>query len=349
VKQVRQRANDWNPALHPRGPNGQFVERPFNLPDDAPDFGDMGTGEVLSYIDDNDDGTLSETVLDPDSPVTVDGIPDDASSLDDIGDGDTATPDTDGGTAKSVTDLDSFEELSPGDQIEWEDGATSDEIEEVVETEDGEIFAVTEDGFYSEAVALPDDSGRDLTPEAQTLEDDLGIQTADLTGLGEEGRQEVVSILRNEFDEDLREHFGAVGAVTTTPPSDIEGGEAAAAYQGSTRTLYINPDSFADTPSDGELNPGGIGLGPTDRERLIQHELSHTQHFMKSAEEYGNLRERGLTADERDLAAEEVSSYAAQNPHEFVAEVATGLKNDLDFDDDVLDLYDELNGPEVNT
>jgi len=84
---------DWNPALHPRDPDtGQFVERSFGVPSDAPDFGDMSTEETLSYIDENG-GDVAGTVFDPDSSVTVDGVPNDATSFDDIGDG-TDTPES---------------------------------------------------------------------------------------------------------------------------------------------------------------------------------------------------------------------------------------------------------------
>jgi len=112
--------------------------------------------------------------------------------------------------------------------------------------------------------------------------------------------------------------------------------------------LYINPDKFPDKPDDNDPDKGDTLLAGSKR-GVIQHELAHTRHFDSDPATYGDLRDRGLTAEERRRAESEVSDYGATTPHEFVAEVATGLKNDLDFDDDVLDLYDELNGPEVNT
>jgi len=358
---------DFNPALHPRDPDtGQFVERPFDLPDDAPDFGERTVKETLEYLDNN--GAAVGAVLDPDTEVTVDGVPNTATSLDDIpedgddGEGDTDTDtDTDTGDApdgegRTVprSEIDSFEEdLEPGDRIQFDDGSETPPIEEVVE-DDGTVAAIHEEGFVVEDSVLADpDDGPDLTPEGETIQEDLGVQTVDLSGLDEGARQDLVDALRTEFDrdEDLRGAFGAVGSVTTTPPSDIRNDddrEAAAAFQGSTRTLYVNPDSFNEAPSDGELRPGGIGLGPTDRQTTVQHELGHARHFLKDAEEYGSLRDRGLTDAEKQLASDEVSSYAAYNPQEFVAEVHTGLRNGVDFDDDVRDLYEELNGPEVS-
>jgi len=365
VTPVRQRANDFNPALHPRDPDtGQFVERSFQVPDDAPDFGDMSAPETLQYLDDN--GADVSSVLAPDSGVTIDGIPDDATSVSDIGGGDggeesgddTAT-DTDdgdgGGRAVPESDITSFQEdLEPGDRIQYDDGSESSPIEEIVE-DDGTVAAIFDEGFITEGTFTTDpDGGRDLTPEGETIQEELGVNTVDLSGLDEDARQDLVDSLQTEFenDEDLREFFGVVGAVQTTPPSDLrgeEGSNAAAAFQGSTRTFYVNPETFNDLQSDGELRPGGVGLGPTDRQTMVQHELGHARHFSKDAKEYGAIEERNLTDTEKQLASEEVSSYAAYNPHEFVAEVHTGLRNGVDFGDDVLELYEELNGPEVSS
>jgi len=367
VPTPRHASLDFNPALHPRDPEtGEFVERPFDLPDDAPDFGERSVKETLEYLDDN--GAAVDAVLDPDTEVTVDGVPEGATSLDEIpedgddGEGDTDTDtDTDTGGAPdgegrtvSRSEIDSFkEDLEPGDRIQYDDGSESPPIEEVVE-DDGTVAAIHEEGFVVEdSVLVGPDDGPDLTPEGETIQEDLGVQTVNLSGLGEGARQDLVDALRTEFDrdEDLRRLFETAGSVQTTPPSDLRNDDdrnAAAAFQGSTRTLYVNPESFNDElGSGGEIEPGGVILS-TDRQKTIQHELGHARHFMKDAETFGEVRERGLTDAEKQLANEEVSGYAAYTPLEFVAEVHTGLRNGVDFDDEVRDLYEELNGPEVS-
>ncbi|PHQ43937.1 hypothetical protein Z052_02005 [Halorubrum sp. C191] len=74
---------DFNPALHPRDPDtGQFVERRFDLPDDAPNFGEMSTKETLAYIEEN--GGPVDPIFDPDANVTVDGVPNNATSVEEI-------------------------------------------------------------------------------------------------------------------------------------------------------------------------------------------------------------------------------------------------------------------------
>jgi hypothetical protein len=77
---------EWNPSLHPRNPeNGKFVERSFDVPDDMPDFESRGVKGTLQYLQENDADV--EAILEPESGVTIDGVPNDATSVDDIPEG----------------------------------------------------------------------------------------------------------------------------------------------------------------------------------------------------------------------------------------------------------------------
>jgi len=74
---------DWNPALHPRDPDtGQFVERSFGIPDSAPNFDELNQKETLQYL--ALEGEEISPILDPQSDVTVDGVPNDATDIGDI-------------------------------------------------------------------------------------------------------------------------------------------------------------------------------------------------------------------------------------------------------------------------
>lgn len=79
---------DWNPAAHPRGPDGQFIERPYDIPDDTADrIDDMATSDVLESL--VDAGELSDGDLNAlltDDGVRIDGIPDSAETRDDLAD-----------------------------------------------------------------------------------------------------------------------------------------------------------------------------------------------------------------------------------------------------------------------
>jgi len=180
------RANDWTPELHPRDPRtGQFIERPFDLPDDAPDFVDMGQKERLSYLDDN--GADLSDIFDPNSPVTVDGVPNDATSLDDVPDGD-----EDGSAADLRRGADTIEtgdeiapeSVEPGDVVQVGTGRLSKyvEVEEVDTSLNSPILRGT-DASGSEVTAPTDgkavvEANRVETPEFDLdWGDDLDTRT----------------------------------------------------------------------------------------------------------------------------------------------------------------------------
>jgi len=111
---------DWNPALHPRDPEtGQFVERPFSVPDSAPDITDMSQKDTLEYLD--SEGENIDSILNADSDVTVDGVPNDATSIDEIPDDADGEADPDKADADTGTKV-SDEIPTPPDVMEdaWE-------------------------------------------------------------------------------------------------------------------------------------------------------------------------------------------------------------------------------------
>jgi hypothetical protein len=151
---------DFNPAAHPRDPKtGKFVERPFDIPSDAPNFSDMSTKETLSYIDENG-GDVDGTVFDPATPVTVDGVPNDATSLDDVPDG----PDEIG---NNDTDADVITtESLPDDAAEFRRGVDTVETGEEVDVEDVEPgdTVVVGDGRLSQYVEVEEVNTRFASP-----------------------------------------------------------------------------------------------------------------------------------------------------------------------------------------
>lgn len=134
---------EFVPELHPRDPEtGQFVERPFDLPDDAPDFVDMSTRERLEYLDENDDaGVIGDTLFNPDESITADGVPNNATSIDDVPEGDDLPADPDPAEADSpIPDLpDGIEGFGEVDQATIDPGwseAKVDEFRDAVERGD---------------------------------------------------------------------------------------------------------------------------------------------------------------------------------------------------------------------
>jgi len=122
----KEEALDWNPALHPRNPkNGKFVERPFNVPDDSPSFGDRSAVEILGYL--SDAGEDIDAVLNSD--ITIDGVPDDVESVSDIREEEARRRQERTGGFNEVTDETGVE---LAEQI-----PTSDERQEIVTEDNG--------------------------------------------------------------------------------------------------------------------------------------------------------------------------------------------------------------------
>jgi len=68
---------DWNPAFHPRGPDGKFVERPFDIPE-LDDIGDLSGPEVLERL--GEEGEDVDSIL-QDQGIHIDDVPDEPDSL----------------------------------------------------------------------------------------------------------------------------------------------------------------------------------------------------------------------------------------------------------------------------
>jgi len=81
----------------------------------------------------------------------------------------------------------------------------------------------------------------------------------------------------------------------------------------------------------------------SDAAGIIRHEMAHYLHGKKKRY---NLIAVPLTPDQRDMATVKVSRYAGTVSTEFVAEVFAAGSAGRVFDDEVMDLYRKLGGPE---
>lgn len=163
------RTNDWNPALHPRDPDtGKFVERTFSIPDDAPDFTENSTKENLQYLQDND--AEIDAVLDPNSAVTVDGVPRDATSIDDIADDE----EDDDGQSMIDAALDNLQSIKSGnpDEVNDGDGSSSSDVPTVSPDDSDD-----ESSDDQTPVVSPDDES-DGSGDSQVPVEDISDETA---------------------------------------------------------------------------------------------------------------------------------------------------------------------------
>jgi hypothetical protein len=300
---------------------------------------DETTGDtLLGYVDeDGEEFFVYEDILCRD--VTVPGAADEGS-------GEGEVPDDPGGAGGE----EAGPEFQEGQEIESPSGepatvAAYDEDTDVVlyETEDGE------------ELMAPGDSFRETEePEVSETEERLteltGAQTVNVDDLSDQ-QVEALETAWEDFDEAVGVPEMAVFNLTTEPPDDVGAG-AGASYTLSSRTLYLNPDGLDPESKQADFEEGFIATETV--EGSMFHELAHAKHFQDVLGGDGpgsmsDLRDAELTDEQKEVVEEEVSWYASTSPTELVAEVSSGLYEGREYSDEVLEMYEELGGHEVNT
>lgn len=83
-------AADFNPSLHPRGPDGKFISRPWDVPGggdlfEEPGISETSTHKLVEFMGDVSGEPDVDAILSDDG-IRIDGIPDDIDSLDELKD-----------------------------------------------------------------------------------------------------------------------------------------------------------------------------------------------------------------------------------------------------------------------
>ncbi len=97
-------------------------------------------------------------------------------------------------------------------------------------------------------------------------------------------------------------------------------------------------------PEDYKQFPGTVSASI---ESAMAHELMHAAHFKKVGREQGFQYQLQEFTPEAKKIARGVSSYAATNPSEFVAEVGALLIEGKPVDSRAMTMYRALNGPQI--
>jgi hypothetical protein len=214
-----------------------------------------------------------------------------------------------------------------GDGGETSDGPSPSQIQDDVQSR----LDSADDPFQESADIVSEATGvEDVTMPTADTREDLVQLTSTLAYAGEQGMMDPVE------------------GIDTGPQ-----GDAVAAFRANDNTLRFK-ESVGTAEMEGSAEEGQT-VGD-DLEWLVLHELGHAHHFEEydSLDEIGEVLDTGMSVsgdgewiggDRVDLADEEVSSYGRTSHGEFVAEVFSGLAMGQDFSDDVLEIYDELDGP----
>jgi len=302
--------------------------------------GDEGGGDDQDFsdVDVDEDGEeffIYEDLLSRD--VTLPGTEEEAGGAGE-GDGDPG-----GGDGEEAGP-----EFQEGQEIESPDGepatvAAYDEETDVVlyETESGEELMAPGDSFRE--TEEPEVSERE-----ERLSELTGIRNVNVDDLSDE-QVDAFETAWEDFDEAVGVPDQAVFNLTTEPPDDVGMG-AGASYTLSSRRLYLNPDGLDPESKKEDFEEGYIATETV--EGSMFHELAHAKHFSDALGGDGpgmsELREAELTDEQKEIAEEEVSWYASTSPTELVVEVSSGLYEGQEYSDEVLEMYEELGGHEVN-
>jgi hypothetical protein len=287
----KEEALAWNPALHPRGPDGKFVERSFNVPDDLPDFESMGVKGTLEYLDEQ--GEDVGAILDPESGVTIDGVPNDATSMDDI---DTGVPT--GGELESEA-----ASIRDSDAPEFE---RRDEIASLVEESTGvptrfDDFTPEQAFEAAAGVATVQEREGSLPDSIDQITSSISSGTTedfDATPLGAYTRRNnagIIEIDPEQFTDETMKDLNADGWLTGDRPRDAIVHEIAHA---------IHYQRHKDGVGDGFIGKSMPMDDKTEeaiRENLSEYGASNVKEFV--AEGY-TLRANGgdLMGDELNLS-----------------------------------------------
>jgi hypothetical protein len=326
----------------------------------------------------NPDGSIDvdrlqsgDTVLKGDDEVTIDGVEEDDigtlvgftnndtgeeymiynDMLEDFSvpgvDGDEDTDDdTDGGTDDADAEFTAGDEvLSPTGEPATITAYDAETNTVVYETEDGEEMFSTVEGLESTEVENETDANTQRVLDEVDLPDNVSVGVEDM----DESRVESTINGLNEFDEAVGIDDADLFTIQDSPQDDVS--EAAgAAYHSGQRSLYIKPDSVDEDTRQQEFEAGF--LATETPEGSIHHEMmhaKHTQNVLQSDElDLDELREVDFDDDTAQLIEDEVSTYAATNATEFVAEVGSSIiERDASYSDEIMDLYEQYGGPEV--
>lgn len=125
-------------------------------------------------------------------------------------------------------------------------------------------------------------------------------------------------------------------------------GKGVAAYISELNAIGINPaaELWNDPQKHMQQLREAGKFSTADPDHPIFHELGHAALKQNiGAEKYAAMRGRQLTPTQQQFISKHVSSYAAQDPIEMVAEVFSGLVTGREFPKGVMDIYRMHGGP----
>lgn len=229
----------------------------------------------------------------------------------------------------------------------WDDGAIN------LWTSDGLTIIQVDDGEFDTPYKLTDEDGNEIQPSEPESDyeppEDLSdhetevssaFETDDvnLEGVDQDAAADVLTEAAESDDvPDVRAVSTDIDELQAEIEDDVD---AVASWNFVSRELYLNPDTFNDETAQRGHEQGW--LVAESAEDMLWHEIGHAVVYANNSP--AEVLNQEFDADEAELVFNEVSKMAATSPHEFAAEVYSGLMSGEDYSDEVMDLFDGVGG-----
>jgi hypothetical protein len=355
TRRYRARQNEtWEPDLHPRDPDtGKFVERSFDIPGDESALLDVSSESMLGYLDNN--GAPIDSVLDPNSAVTVEDVPRNLDSPDNI---------------DGIGDLESMFTDEPDDGDDNQDDADAD-VDPLIPTSDTPADEMPSGTELADSVReISDQTSKfDAGPSPSERIGDLiqtvtGLET-DFSSLDPQQAREV-GIAVGEFQEE----FGALPTRLQSIKGDLK--QPVIDYHRSEDNAMPIASHVSNEDFDPEIDEGsGIQISNTKMtgprvenlnddgyivsrqvRDLIVHEMAHAVHLERAENGDATGYDDKNLVDISELPSlqsridEVVSTYGSTISPEFVAEMyVKQFRGEADeIPVDITDFYETLMG-----
>ena len=259
------------------------------------------------------------------------------------------------GSAPSDTD---FRRLQvPDNAVSIDDPSEAPEGAQIVEGDRGGLYYVPSGGGGEDTVQDPQQTEQEVT-EIIENEDNEALENY----IAEQTDVEDVDLPLMEMSEDDKvqlsatlAHAGEVGMTENIDEINTETpGDAYGVFNFNTKELGFSFDLSSDTFQEDYDEDYAVG---DDLEYLALHEMAHSQHEMQlSEEEYNEVADNTLAVNREgewvgmeraDAVEDNVSTYAVKNGAELVAEMFAGLAMGEEYSDDMMEIYEEYDGPDT--
>lgn len=201
-----------------------------------------------------------------------------------------------------------------------------------------------------EKAAKEEEAAKKDDPFGFGSEEDEEVKESHLDKAIRENREKIIS----RFSDIAKSYGFNVDSKGSGFISRVKGEESlksniAVYYYGGNSIVFNETNSYYDNPKRAMVRMGNSGWLSSDHEdHVVIHEIGHGLHFKNvGLDRFRELQKSPVPLDIRLKVKSEVSSYAATNNLEVVAEMFAGMKFGKKYSDELMNYYDSIGGMKV--